>query len=119
MLVTMLAPNSKVVAFRATPRISEILHEAGPIIDYLPCVHASRAHWLVFIDKANVSPGVSFTCRPCRSLAVRCWSLIDTSKQNGSILAPPDKERTRYGDYGGNVRKRAQQADVVADMSLC
>jgi hypothetical protein len=64
-----LAPNSKVLVFRATPRLSEILHETGPISDYLPCVHASRTHWLVSIENEYVAK-VSFTCEPRRSLAV-------------------------------------------------
>lgn len=63
------APNSRVVTFPTKPRITEILHEAGPIIDYLPCVHASRTHWLVLIDNECVAK-ISFTCEPCRSLAI-------------------------------------------------
>jgi hypothetical protein len=89
-----LAPNSKVVAFRATPRISEILHEAGPIIDYLPCVHASRAHWLVFIDKECVAR-VSFTCEPCRSLAVTMLVSDRHVEAERVYFSAAGQERTR------------------------
>ncbi len=64
-----LAPNARVVTFPAKPRITEILHEAGPIVDYLPCVDASRTYWLVLIDKECVAK-ISFTCEPRRSLAI-------------------------------------------------
>ncbi|WP_143525605.1 hypothetical protein [Rhizobium hainanense] len=64
-----LAPNARAVTFPAKPLITEILHETGPIVDYLPCVHGSRTHWLVLIDEECVAK-IGFTCEPCRLLAV-------------------------------------------------
>ena len=64
-----LAPNSRTVAFSDRPRLSEILSERGPLLGYMPCVQASRTHWLAWIDKECVAR-VAFTCEPERVLAV-------------------------------------------------
>lgn len=64
-----LAPNSRTIAFADRPRLSEILSESGPLLGYMPCVQASRTHWLAWIDKECVAK-VAFTCEPVRVLAV-------------------------------------------------
>lgn len=64
-----LAPNAKLVPFGARPRLTDILSEYGPLNDYLPCVNASRTHWLALIDDERVAT-IGFTCEPCRSMTV-------------------------------------------------
>ncbi len=64
-----LAPNARIVTFGAKPRLTDILSENGPLIDYLPCVSASRTHWLALLDEERVAT-ISFACEPCPSMAV-------------------------------------------------
>lgn len=64
-----LAPNSRVVAFAGTPRLTDVLSETGPLLAYLPCVQASKTHWRVWIGDECIA-SLGFTCEPARTLSV-------------------------------------------------
>lgn len=65
-----LAPNSRVVALAATPRLTDVLSETGPVLAYLPCVQASKTYWRAWIGGECVA-SLSFTCESTRTLTAR------------------------------------------------
>lgn len=64
------APNTRHIVFATRSRMSEILAENGPLLEYLPCVHKSRTYWRASVGEETIA-AISFTCEPCRSISVR------------------------------------------------
>lgn len=79
-----LAPNGRLVTFAANARISHVLAENGPLLNYLPCVHASRTYWKALIGEEVVAT-ISFTCEPCNSLSVTLL-VTDREMEGGRIF---------------------------------
>ena len=64
------SPNARLVTFATRPRLSDVLTENGPLLEYLPCVHASRTYWKASIGEETIAT-ISFTCEPFRSISVK------------------------------------------------
>lgn len=87
-----LAPNSRVVAFTATPRLTDVLSETGPVLAYLPCVQASTTYWRAWIGDECVA-SLSFTCEPARTLSVTLL-VPDRAVEVGRVyFSETDQER--------------------------
>ncbi|GGE48150.1 hypothetical protein [Actibacterium pelagium] len=64
------APNNATFDFPDAALLSTVLNAQGPLLGYLPCVHASRTFWRAYIDQTCVAE-LSFTHDPERQAKVR------------------------------------------------
>ena len=63
------APNIATFDFPDDALLSAVLDTQGPLLGYLPCVHASRTFWRAYIDQTCVAE-LSFTHEPERQVKV-------------------------------------------------